>query len=31
MGSKLREVKLQKIVGNVLDKLRKLKLNGAVI
>ena len=27
----MREIKLQKIVGNLLDKLRKLYLNGTVI
>ena len=31
MGSKIWEIKLQKIVGNLLDKLRKLYLNGTVI
>ena len=27
----MREIKLQKIVGNLLDKLRKLYLNGTVV
>ena len=31
MGGKMREIKLQKIVGNLFDKLRKLYLNGTVI
>ena len=30
MGSKMREIKLQKIVENLLDKLRQLYLNGTV-
>ena len=30
-GSKMWEIKLQKIVGNLLEKLRKLYLKGTVI
>ena len=30
MGSKMREIKLQKIVEKLLDKLRQLYLNGTV-
>ena len=31
MGSEMRKIKLQKIVGNLLDKFRKLYMNGTVI
>ena len=31
MGSEMWKIKLQKIVGNLLDKLRKLYMNGMVI
>ena len=30
-GSEMRKIKLQKIVGNLLDKLRKLYMNGPAI
>ena len=31
LGSEMRKIKLQKIVGNLLEKLRKLYMNGTVI
>ena len=31
VGSEMWKIKLQKIVGNLLDKLRKLYMNGMVI
>ena len=31
LGSEMRKIKLQKIVGNLLDKFRKLYMNGTVI
>ena len=31
LGSEMRKIKLEKIVGNLLDKRRKLYMNGTVI
>ena len=31
MGSEMGKIKLQKILGNLLDKFRKLYMNGTVI